>query len=86
MEIINDDVWKEHIIEYAGGVNSSGIRCIDIGTALYCEGIVLKKKASLVSSTPNKIQHISWKKCSTKKKQLRASEHLKQLFCRSYCP
>jgi hypothetical protein len=51
VEIGDDNAWKAHVSDYAG-VNSNGVRCIDIGISLFGEErITIKKKRKSSSSS-----------------------------------
>lgn len=50
IEIGNDELWKGHLIEYAGGMDGNKVRCIDIGIVLFSEENRTKRKTSETSS------------------------------------
>ena len=66
VEIESNKDWKEHIIEYADGIEGNKVRVIDIGIALYSEEYQTKRKTS-ESSSSNELQQTIQKKKPKKK-------------------
>ena len=81
VEIDNDNMWKEHVIDYAG-INPNGVRCIDIGISLFAEernAPKRKKNTSFSSSSGDESQSLQKKRKSPKKEKngFRAPKEIK---------
>jgi hypothetical protein len=69
VEIDDDNGWKEHVIDYSG-VNSNGIRCIDIGIALYKE----ERGRNTVKKTNRSVSSLSSDKSQNNRKRLKSQK------------